>query len=82
MFIIALFALINCSHQLKTIESCTNEHSTILTLNNGSKVCCPVKNGVFCENSDYCCPEGIFYFFKQFSQLLAKYSILKDLNAM
>ena len=42
-------------------STCNDENSSLRTecsFENGTRGCCPIKNGVCCSNGEYCCPEG------------------------
>ncbi len=56
--LLIISSAINYTHQ-NSILSCTLNNSTVCSYENGNKACCPVKNAVCCQDSDYCCPEGI-----------------------
>ena len=61
---LVIFAILAISIQTtKQIEatSCINNNHVICELRNGSQACCPIKDGVCCQDSDYCCPKGILW---------------------
>ena len=54
-------------------DSCITNNHVHCNLRNGSQACCPIKEGVCCLDSDFCCPKStqIFesIFFKQHYRL-------------
>ena len=57
LFIIFV-ALIQINKAEQFTSECDPAHSTVCDLLNGTQACCPVKDGVCCKNSEFCCPKG------------------------
>ena len=62
LFGLMLFALFTFSSATQLdIDSCINNNHVICDMKNGSQACCPIKDGVCCLDSDFCCPKSIIY---------------------
>lgn len=56
-FIIAL-NLIHFAYPQTEQDECGTKTSTICKLTNGTRACCPIRDGTCCESGDFCCPRG------------------------
>lgn len=57
LILVIAFILDICSSES---SSCDSEHSSVCSFLNGTKTCCPIKDGTCCSDVDFCCPKGDF----------------------